>query len=99
MNNNNINNNNINNNNINNINNNINNINNINNNNININQLSLDQYIGDNVDQAIEQLKAMYLEFDVQKLHQDLVVTNNYNANRIRVRHNNQFIVTSVTYG
>lgn len=76
-------------------------VNNVNiyNNNNNIDQFTLDQYIGDHVDQAIQQLKAMHPGFEVQKLHQDLIATADYIVTRIKVRHNNQFRVTSVTQG
>lgn len=70
-----------------------------NNNNNNIDQLTLDQYVGDYANHAVEQLKAMHHDFEVQKLHQDLIVTSDYIVTRIRVRHNNQFRVTSVTQG
>lgn len=66
---------------------------------VNIEQSALDQYIGDHVDSTIEQLRVMYHDFDVQKLHHDLMVTADYIYNRIRVRHDNQFRVTGVTHG
>lgn len=64
-----------------------------------IDQTDLDQYVGDNVDQAVDQVKTMYPNFDVYRLHQDLMITANYIANRIIVKHNNQFVVTSVIRG
>jgi hypothetical protein len=68
------------------------------NNNI-IDQFLLDQYIGDQVDPAVGQLKAMYPNFEVQKLHQDLIDTDDYIYNRIRVRYDDQFKVISVYQG
>lgn len=65
----------------------------------NIDQITLDQYIGDYADRAVEQLKAMHPGFEVQKLHQDLMTTADYVVYRIRVRHDNLFRVTSVSHG
>lgn len=66
---------------------------------MNIEQSILDQYIGDHVNNAVEQLKAMYPDFEVQKLHNDLQVTEHYVSSRIRVRYDNQFRVIFVTHG
>jgi hypothetical protein len=70
----------------------------MNNNNNNF-KMVLDKYIGYQVDNAIEQLKSLYPNFEFVKTDEYSCMTMEYVYNRIRVRHNDQFIVTSVTQG
>lgn len=70
----------------------------MNNNNNNF-KMVLDKYIGYQVDNAIEQLKSLYPNFEFVKTDEYSFMTMEYVYNRIRVRHNDQFIVTSVTQG